>query len=181
MVTKNLHVIGIDPGALTGWCRVTVPRQSIFGDADSEIVEWDYGIFQGDECEQAINIARYARETQSLDYKTGPALVVEAWDIAPHAKSTDPETLSPIRIGSHLVMLRYLTDLFQKGPGINWLGDSTVTFQSRTIKSSMDDDRLKSRHMYVAQDDIRDATRHALMALRRARNNPEFAEQLWPY
>jgi hypothetical protein len=183
MTTKNLHVIGIDPGTHTGWARITVPRVSIFGDASPEVVEWDCGLFQGSEPEQVINIARLARETQGLDYHTGPALVIEAWDIDPEFDNTDPEILSPVRIGAMLTLLRYQTDQCRDHAGWPvWLGDATITFQSRALaKQSVNDDRLKRRGFWTkGSDHIRDATRHALTALRRATENSEFAKELWP-
>src|SRR5712691_4508697 len=138
MTTPNLHVIGVDPGGTTGWARFTVPRESIFGDAPSQFVEWSYGELHGPEEQQAIEIARLARTTQSLDYLTGPAIVIEAWDIDPDFRSTDPETLSPARIGAMLMFARTA-----KWRGVTLLGDSTVTFQPRALaKTTMTDDRL---------------------------------------
>lgn len=180
-MTPELNVLGVDPGGGTGWCRITIPRLSIFGDEPPRIIEWDYGLIRGTEPEQAIEIARLAREIQSLTYKVGPAIVVEDWDITPTNNTTDPESLSPVRIGAMLRMLHHQTNM-EGTVKVAWLGDSTLTFQGRTIaKTTMTDDRLKSRHMYVEQKDIRDATRHALTMLRRAHQNPELAADLWPY
>lgn len=171
-MTPVLHVLAIDPGDTTGWCRFTIPTKSIFGDEPSQILERDYGTFHGDENVQTDAIAEYARKTQSLAYKVGPAIIVEAWDISPHPDSTDPAILSPVRIAARLDYARH------KG----LLGDCTVTLQSRALaKECMTDRRLHLLHMWVAQDDIRDAHRHGITALRRARENPAFAAQLWPY
>lgn len=183
MTTQNLHVIGIDPGGTTGWCRLTVPRDTIFGEEPSKIVEWDHGEFTGPEPAQALDIAALARTTQSLDYACGPALVIEAWDIDPNFKSTDLETLSPVRLGAMMVLLRELTDRhYRRGAGANWLSDATVTFQSRTIaKETATNDRLKRWGLYVqGSDHVQDATRHAIVALRRAAADPDFAKVLWP-
>lgn len=172
MTTPHLHVLAIDPGGSSGWCLLTVPRYCVFGDEPSEILERDYGEFHGAEAAQAEAIARLAREIQGLDYKTGPAVIVEDWDIDPRFKSTDPETLSPVRIGAMLTLLRH-----QKH-----LGDSTLHFQGRTIaKQTMPDDRLKKYHMWTGSDHINDAHKHAITALRRARENEAFAHELWPY
>lgn len=170
-MTPELHVIGVDPGGTTGVCRITVPRLAIFGNEPSSIIEWDYFALNGPEPQQATELARYVRETQSLSYKIGPAIVPEQWDQDPSFKSTDPEALSPVRINAMIVLLKY-----QK-----LLGDATVTFQSRTIAATTaTDDRLRKWRMYVNQRDIRAATRHAITALRRASQNPEFADLLWP-
>lgn len=171
LTTKHLHIIGIDPGGKTGLCRFTIPRACIFSNAPSEIWEQEFRLFAGPEPEQALNIARYVRETQSLDYKTGPALIPEGWYQDPQFKSTDPEVLSPVRIGAMLVLLQC--------QGL--LGDATITFQDRSIAmSTATDDRLKSWNLYGNQKDIRAATKHAITALRRARQNQEFARKLWP-
>ena len=77
MPTKNLHVLGIDHGGETGWCWLTVRRAAIFGPENPDVLEWDYGTFNGPEPGQSIAISRKAREIQSLDYKTGPAIMSE--------------------------------------------------------------------------------------------------------
>lgn len=171
-MTPEIILVAIDPGGTTGLCRITVPTLAIFGDAPSEIIEWDYFALNGYEAKQAQEIAQYAREQQGLAFRVGPAIVTEAWDQDPSFKSTDSEALSPCRINAMLEMERHL----------GLLGDSTLTHQPRTMAmTTMTDERLRQRKMYVAHKDIRAATRHALTALRRAKENPKFAEQLWPY
>jgi hypothetical protein len=171
LITKNIHVIGIDPGGTTGWCLLTVPRDTIFGREPGEILRWEYGEEGGNEAEQVLSLARLTRGIQSLDYQIGPALVVEAWDSDPSFKSTDPEALSPARIGGMLLYAKLRGDL----------SDALVTFQSRSLaKEALTDDRLKAAGMYVpGSDHIKDATRHALTALRRARKSPELRYAMW--
>jgi len=175
MTSKYIHVLAVDPGGVSGWVILTVPRLCIFGDAPSEITEWDYGEFTGAEPVQATAIAELARVTQGLEYRTGPAIVVEDWDRDPSFKSKDEETLSPVRLGAMLMLLR-----FQKR-----LGDATVHFQSRTLafgSKATTDEKLRKYGMYVAgSDHIRAATKHAIVLLRRARENRQFAIELWPY
>lgn len=175
MTTRNIHVLAIDPGKTTGWVILTVPRLSIFADEPSRILEWDYGEFTGPEPVQATAIAELARVTQSLDYLTGPAIIVEGWDQDPNFKSTDEETLSPVRLGAMLSLLS-----FQKK-----LGDATIHFQSRTLafgSKATTDEKLKKYGLYVeGSDHIRAAIKHAIVALRRARENTQFAIALWPY
>lgn len=169
-MTPELIIIGIDPGGTTGFCRITIPRLSIFGNQAPEIIEWDYGTFQGPEPKQAQEIARYAREQQGLTYKVGPAILSEAWTQDQSFKSTDPEALSPCRINAMLEMEKHL-GLFE---------DATLNYQNRTMRLTMTEERLRSRGMYVEHKDIRAATQHALTGLRRAHENPEFALKLWP-
>ena len=179
---KLIHVLGIDPGGTTGWCRLTVPRASMFEDEASRIVEWDYGCFYGQEEQQTIAICRLAREIQGLAYRIGPALVCEDWDSDPSFKSTDPEALSPVRIGA---MLRFAMALQGTAAinraGSSMFGDATLTFQGRTIaKSTATDERLKAWGLWTTVTHTRDATRHAITALRRARQDPELAARMWP-
>jgi len=173
MPPKNIHVLGIDPGSTTGWYCLTVPRDCIFSDGPSKIVEHDWGEFTGPLARQSIEIARLTREIQSLDFRVGPAMIVEAWDQDPRFKSTDPETLSPVRIGAQL-------ELLQEQKQLN---DATLTFQSRTLAfSTATDERLHKWRLWVAgSDHVRAALRHGITALRRARENEEFASSLWPY
>lgn len=172
MPPRHLNIMGLDYGGTTGWGLLVIPRESIFGDEPPEILEWDYGEFQGDEPSQAVNIARLIREVQGLDYPNGPAVIGEAWDIDTRFKSTDQETLSPVRLGAMLMLLQH-----QK-----LLGDATLHFQPRSLaKSTATDTRLKRWGLYVpGSDHQRDAIRHAITGLRRARENSDFAKKLWP-
>jgi len=173
----HLHVIGVDPGETTGWCLFTVPRDSIFGDADPEILAWDTGELKGPEDQQAVDLARLCREIQSLDYKVGPAVVIEDFDVG-EIVTTDANVLySPIRIAS---MFRMLVALKVHTTSI-LTGDARVVMQGRTLAfQCMTDDRLKRSGYWVeGSRHERDATRHAITALRRARENPEFRSQMW--
>jgi hypothetical protein len=175
MTTKHLYIKGIDPGGTTGWAWLCVPRMAIFGHDDPEILEWDYGELTGPLPGQAVALARMARELQGLDYRTGPALMMEAWDQDPNFKVTDPEVLSPVKLGAQMELLA----------AQDRLGDATLHFQSRTLIHSkgVSDERLKKLGLYVAgSDHIRDAIKHALVGLRRAAENPwTFGLELWPY
>lgn len=172
MPPRELHIIGVDPGGTTGWCRLTVPRASVVAGAPGEIIEWDYGELTGRESDQVKELCSIARVTQGLAYKVGPAMVVEAWDNDPSFKSTDTEPLSPVRIGAMLVFCLDQTKL---------LNDARIHFQGRTMAfSTATDERLKRWGLYIAgSDHIRAATRHAITALRRAKANPALASELW--
>jgi len=173
MTARNIHVMGVDPGGTTGWYLVTIDRHSMFHDEPPGILEYDWGEFEGPEEQQATEIARLVREIQGTDYKSGPAVICEGWYQDPGFKSTDPEALSPVRIGAMLSLLRY-QGLF---------ADATLTFQDRSIAfQAWTDERLRRKGLWVeGSDHIRAASRHALTGLRRAKENPEFAKALWPY
>jgi hypothetical protein len=170
MVMKHLNVIGITPGETTGWAVLTIPRGSIFGDDDPDIIEWDYGRFTGTAELQAVALARLAREIQSLEFKTGPALIIEAvpFDL------DDPDSMVAVYVGAMLRLLRHQKQV----------GDSTLTFQPMDIifSDATTDARMKKLGLYIPdRDEINDAARHALTALRRARDDLDFAKSLWPY
>lgn len=175
MVTKELHLSGFDPGGTSAYALLTVSRYCIFADEEPAILEWDYGELNGPETKQALEFARLCREWQGLAYKCGPAVVSERWDADPGFKNTDQEQYSPIRINA---MLQLLWDEF---PHLR--GDATLHFQSRTQAfRAFNDERLRSRGLWVeGSEHIRAATKHALTALRRARENAAFAHELWPY
>lgn len=160
MAPSAIHVLGIDPGITTGWCLITVPRACIFGNEESKVLEWDYGEVTGSEPEQVVKLARLMREIQSLDYKVGPAVIVEDFTIQPHMVSTDPEVLAPVRIAAMIFYAAHRGEC----------GDSRIILQNRQIaKETMNDDRLRRSGYWVeGSDHIRDATKHAITALRRA-------------
>lgn len=173
MVTPVLHVIGIDPGGTTGWCRLAIPTMSIFGDEPGAILEKEFGEFTGDENDQADSIARLARERQGLAYRVGPALVVEKWDFDPSFQNSDEEPYSPLRIAAKLGYIQH----------IGKLGDATLSWQGRTqAKSTATDERLRAWKLWSGTSDhTRDATRHAITVIRRAARDADLAAQLWPY
>jgi hypothetical protein len=165
MVTKHLHVFAIDgtgdiwypsEDAGVGWCWLTVPRLCLFGDQAAEITAWDYGIFHDGLPAAAIGIARKAREIQGLDYKTGPAIIMD--DTA-------------VRLNAMVELLCHE----QRA------GDSTMHLQFRTVLEKIDDDELRRLHMLTGHPNINTAIKHALAALRRANQDTELAHELWPY
>lgn len=165
MTTPHLHVFAIDgtgdiwhpdDDAGAGWCWLTVPRLSIFGSQDAEISSWDYGIWHGSQPATAIDIARKAREIQGLDYKTGPAIVLD--DTA-------------VRLNAMVELLCHERRA----------SDSTLYFQHRDTALKITDDSLRRLHMHVGNENICMAVRHGLACLRRAKRDTAFAHELWPY
>ena len=169
---KEIHVIGIDPGVTTGWALITVPRLSIFGGEPSKILEWRTGTWRGRVSDQVKEACRFARETQSLSYRIGPALVVEDFDFG--RPLTDPEVYTPSYFAQQLHFVEEQTAL---------LNDAHVFMQKRaTAKATMTDDRLKAIGVWEIrgqQDHERDALRHALTALRRAKKSMTVRLRMW--
>lgn len=170
MPPNTLKIMGVDPGGITGWAVFEFPRLSMFGDEEPEIVSWDTGEFFGSEEEQALQIAAKAVGVQGMDYKLGPAVVVEDWDYGSPLR--DPQVYSPLRIAAQLRLLHHM----------GRFGDARLVFQSRTMaKKTFTDERLRFYGYYVpnSRNHEKDAVRHALTALRRARMKTSVANKLW--
>lgn len=169
MTPPHLHILGIDGGGTTGWARLTVPRASVYGSEPGKILSWDQGQFYGDENRQVDEICRLARETQSLDYNIGPAIVVEDFILSTHVRGE--QVLSPVRVNAKIDYAIHL----------GRAGDSRLTIQNRQIaKTTATDDRLKAWGLYVrGEEHARDAMRHAVTALRRAKASAEVRSDMW--
>jgi hypothetical protein len=165
----HLHVLGVDPGGTTGWALITVPRMCIYGREPARILEWDWGQFYGDEDVQVDELCRLVREIQSLDYKIGPAVVVEDFQLMTHVRGK--VLLSPVRIAAKLAYACHLKRM----------GDARITMQHRQMaKKTATDERLQAWGLYSrGEEDARDATRHAITAIRRAKASPELRDAMW--
>lgn len=143
----------------------------MYGDEPGKVLEWDYGQVDGDEDEQVDRILKYVRSLQAFSYKVGPAVVIEDFDIEHHNRTSDQELLSPVRIAAKLLY----------GQHIGRAGDARMVLQGRTMaKSTATDERLKVWGLYISgQEHARDACRHAITAVRRARQNKAIRDQLW--
>jgi hypothetical protein len=141
----------------------------MFRDEPSEITDWSTGEVYGDEDSQAVELARSIRGIQGMDWKLGPAVVCEDWDYGSPLK--DPAVYSPVRIAAKLKLLHHM----------GMMDDARFVLQSRTIaKSTATDERLRSWGFWVTgSDHERDAVRHAITALRRARQKKSVREKLW--
>ena len=170
MPSREIHVLGIDPGGTTGWALVTVPRASLFGDEPSQILGWDYDEITGPEVEQVKALGRLAREIQGLSYMVGPAVVVEDFDNA--TSVNDPEVFSPVRIAA---MMMYAASRGE-------FGDSRIVLQKRGLaKGQITDERLRRWRLMpkTPEGHAADAMKHAMMALRRAGQSDRFRDSLW--
>lgn len=172
MPPKNIHVLALDPGVTTGWAKITVPRMSIWGEEPARIVEWSTGQLRGRISDQVWATCDMIRIVQSLAYKIGPAVVVEDFDFGRPLK--DPEVYTPVYFAQ---MLRFC---FERTALTN---DAQLFMQGRDIaKSSFTDERLRAAGVFAARgqtDHERDALRHGLTALRRAKRSFEVRCALW--
>jgi hypothetical protein len=144
---------------------------SIYGDAPGRWLRFECREVTGDECAQVDIIARTVREVQSLDYGIGPAVVTEKFDN--DNPFTDDDVFSPVRINAMLEYARHR----------RFLNDARIVQQTRGMaKSTATDDRLRAWGLY--QDTVgsmhkRDAARHLITMLRRARKSARLRDRLW--
>lgn len=172
MPPKEIHVLAFDPGVTTGWARITVPRMSIWGSEPARILIWKTGQLRGRISDQVWAACELIRETQSLAYKIGPAVIVEDFDFGRPLK--DPEVYTPVYFAQQL---RFC---FEKTALTN---DAMLFMQGRDIaKSSFTDERLQAAGVWLARgqtDHERDSLRHGLTALRRAKQKFSVRCQMW--
>jgi hypothetical protein len=172
MPPSEIHVLAFDPGVTTAWARITVPRLSIWGDLPSKIIKWETGQIRGRISDQVWEACRLARETQSLSYKIGPAVVIEDFDFGRPLK--DPEVYTPVYFAQQM------TFCFERTALTN---DAKMILQGRDIaKGTFTDERLEASGVFLSRnqsDHERDALRHALTALRRAKKSFKFRCAMW--
>jgi len=172
MPPKEIHVLAIDPGVTTGWARITVPRMSIWGTESSKIVSWKTGQLRGRISDQVWAMCELIRTVQSLAYKVGPAVVVEDFDFGRPLK--DPEVYTPVYFAQQLRFCFERTAL---------TNDALLVMQGRdTAKATFTDERLQAAGVWATRgqtDHERDALRHALTALRRAKKSFKFRCEMW--
>lgn len=147
-------VVAFDPGGITGWSVMTVHPDALT-DPDVPILDnllhWEQGQVEGAELSQVDNVV------EMLDLWDGAAPVMEDF----HTRTLAAE-LSPVRIASTVEWaLSRLFDparpMFRQMPSM--------------VMGPANDDRLKRWGFYRAdgQEHARDATRHAIVFLRRVK------------
>lgn len=162
-----LTVIGIDPGVSTGWAAITVPRASIFGDAPGKIISWKHGVLEGPETAQAKTFCQIA---QRYIY---PAIALEDFDNRKQIRTNHESAyLAPVRVASKIQLC---IELGMAGAccGLEW------QMPSQAMETAPDE-RLKKWELYPpGRDHPKDATRHAITLIRRAKNDPKLARRIF--
>lgn len=166
----TLTVLGIDPGETTGWATITVPRLSIFGTEPGRIVDFETGELYGDEFLQVRDLARMSRQLGGL---SGPFPAICCEGYRPGlTKSTGQEVLAPVRLAA---AIRYAVYAGHFGD-VCMPPDMLPAF----AKEAAPDDRLEAWGIYTAgPDHIRDATRQAIVGIRRAKTNAKYRDECW--
>jgi hypothetical protein len=165
MSFKNeLVVIGIDPGVTTGWAKITIPMDSIFGDEPGEIIDWKYGMLDGPETGQAQTFCRIAKRY------IFPAIAIEDFDNRRPLRNR--EYLAPVRVASKIEFC-IQTGMAGQVTGHEWQMPS-LAFETAP------DDRLKRWGLYPpGPEHPKDATRHAITLIRRAKKDPKLARRIF--
>jgi len=165
MSFKNeLVVIGIDPGVTTGWAKITIPMDSIFGDEPGEIIDWKYGMLDGPETGQAQTFCRIAKRY------IFPAVAIEDFDNRRPLRNR--EYLAPVRVASKIEFC-IQTGMAGQVTGHEWQMPS-LAFETAP------DDRLKKWGLYPpGPEHPKDATRHAITLIRRAKKDPKLARRIF--
>lgn len=165
-LTSFSSITAIDPGGSTGICTVWywpgglgsagVPMQKC-------LLAWEAACLYGSENEQTLQVLKWiAERSQDAD---SADLVIEDFILRSAIKGR--ELLSPVRLTAALT--------YQLWRGIKIANGKKTSFEpwlqsSNDAKNVMTDNRLKLMAMYTpGPDHARDATRHALMWLRKHR------------
>jgi hypothetical protein len=160
----EITVIGIDPGVTTGWAKITVPVASIFGDAPGEILDWKYGVLDGPETAQAQTVCRIAKRY------IFPTIALE--DFINNKLNKSREYLAPVRVASK-IQFCVQTGLAGQIAGLEWQMP-TLAFETAP------DHRLKKWGLYPeGPDHPKDATRHAITLIRRAKSDLKLARRVF--
>lgn len=153
-----VRVFAVDPGKVTGlsafWCD----------SATGKVLAWAETLLAHGESQQARDAWRAVEILSGDGGRTD--IVVESFTVRRIAM--EHSFLSPARIGAKF-------ELLWEDRAVELLGDTTWMWVQPSEMTSMDDMRLKRLGHYTpGPDHRRDATRHALLHIRRAKS-----KRLW--
>jgi hypothetical protein len=168
---RTLYVIGLDPGITTGWAAIGIPADSIYGTEKGYIVHWTFGQIDGPESGQALAICGIIKGISRLATKP--------WDIGTIIESFTVKRmgqefsfLSPVRIGAKIELAMQLGRAGEVNHPV--FQDPVMAMTTATDK------RLKAWSLYSpGKEHARDATRHAITAIRRAKKSDDLRARLW--
>jgi len=157
-----VYVMGIDPGGTSGGSIIGVHEKTIFRDYPGRILFWDTFEVTGSEDSQALALADATRRFYPI------AIAMESF--YPAKPITSHEYLSPVRVAAKVelcVNTHYvLCPMFWQTPSM--------------VMKTANDARLKAWGLYEpGPDHIKDATRHAITFIRRAKQDNDLAVEAW--
>lgn len=166
------NLCAFDPGGTTGWSVMSVHPDALVED-DVKVLEniehWAHGQFSGDE-------DKITQQMLEL-LEAWPDAVVVIEDFILRAYRKDDDLLSPVRITSKLEFG------LQFWPGLYGVVPRIFKQQPSLAKSAVTDDRLREWGMYEregGEEHARDADRHSLTFLRRAKESERLRKVAWP-
>lgn len=165
-ITQYSSITAVDPGGSTGICTIWYCAEEL-GDSSiplqQSLLAWESACLYGRENEQTLQILKwFASRSTGADTAD---MVIEDFVLRTAIKGR--ELLSPVRIGHKID--------YQLWRGLKVASGKRVQFEPywqspSDAKSVMTDQRLKIMSMYTpGPDHARDATRHAVMWLRKHR------------
>lgn len=169
----TLAVFSVDPGETTGWSYMEVSRVVIEEQGEinlfKSIKNWRHGQVGGPEIKQVKDLNMILSEYAYDIPRDNASVIVEDFILRMYSK--DRAVLAPVRITA---MLELCLDL---------VGNSiSVKQQPSEAMGVITDDRLKNWGFYERAGGMghaRDADRHNLYALRKARSNVDYRKKLW--
>ena len=161
-------VLAIDPGKTTGWSVMMVHPEALTDPEVSILQNIDPWIHGEIDCTDE-NFGIDALD-ELIECWPGAAIVFESFSLRKF--SSDEDLLSPVRINATLGYLR-------------WRCAVRVFYQSSEMaKRTATDARLQLWGMYESEGGLvhaRDADRHGITFLRRAKTTPRLRNAAWPY
>lgn len=179
-------VIAIDPGGTTGWSIITVhpealtvPNADIFenifihqhGQVDCGTHRGNLGTSLHDGISTEGEFSGVYDLAELIKAWPSAAIVIEDFNL--RQLRMDRDLLSPVRITSALGIIIWLED-----------GREYHVQSASDAKSVCSDARLKEWRMYDRDGSLqhaRDADRHAILFLRKAKMNKELRALAWPH
>lgn len=165
---EGLFVVGIDPGETTGWAVLWIPTANVLSREIGlmEDLEYNSGQLTGLENQQVNCI----RDVILYNAPNGP-LIIE--DFVLRQFRQDRALLSPVRLTAKIELMHEYEGWGELHP--------IRKQQPSLAKSTATDARLREWGMYdVGTPHARDAVRHAMTFLRRAKTDRKLARWAWP-
>lgn len=151
---------------------ITVPIDTLIGDAPPEIARWEYGEVFGPMPAQVHKLAEWILKCAPSSGRIRPVMPTEDFDLDPKQyHSRNKELLAPVRM---IGAIEYANDC-------NHFGNIVCVLQSRALsKTTATDDRLRAWGLYTpGSDHVRDGTRQAITMIRRLKSSPKLRREVW--
>lgn len=175
MEDSGLNLFAVDPGGTTGWAVFWIPTANMIlrGVDVLEDVEFECGQWDGSEDAQAD---AFASEISGLECP----FIFE--DFLLRQFRRDRDLLSPVRVMAKMEYVLWR----QRADALGGVTSNSHPYpvrkqQASLAKSTVTDERLKKWNLWVTgMPHARDALRHGVTFLRRAKTDARLARWAWP-